>query len=1165
MKPLPFQRINMHLLLFMVVGLLSANAVPVDFRSYFEVPPAEESLMKVLDDFGKKYKVFFSFESSLLEKVKVDFEFRAEEKPSKAIDRLLSQTNLRYEVYNNKYFVIYEKTRDAKKDAKKVLKKFKQIERLQDKGTLSVQPSGAIPSEQLSAVVNAVVELKQEKTITGTVRDADGEPLIGATVLAKGSAVGTATDIDGRFSLSVADEAEILVISYTGYSTQEVALNGRTSLDVVLANDLLTLDEIVVTGYGTQKKSNVTGSIVSVNAEDLAKVQTPTFDAALQGKVPGVYVSSNGGQPGGGVFVRIRGAGTINNSNPLYVIDGVIVSAGNSENSNPLATINPNDIETIDILKDAASTAIYGARAANGVVLITTKRGHSGKPTVSYSAYVGIQKPTGNLPAPLNATQFAENMNEAFRAAGEPIPFSNPGSLGAGTNWIDEVVGDGSITDHQLAISGGSESNQYYVSMNYFNNDGIMLNTFQKRFSFRANTDNQIGKHIKIGNSLAYSRGSQFNNNAGNRTFIHGAFTNLYQGLPTIPLFDDNQEVSSTGYGGPTDINLEFRRNQVSVYELPTRDNSTDRIFGNVYLEVTPIKGLSFKTILATDIQNASNYSFTPIWKEGVISSGGLSTINQNRNSTVFWQWDNVVTYLNSFDKHNFVLTAGVSAQESSFKSLNSTARYETNVFTQIVDGAKELTSGSNLVEESLASIFGRLNYDFDNKYLLTAAIRRDGSSKFGPTNKFGVFPSFTAGWRVSEEDFFRGGFLSDLKIRGGWGQVGSDAIGNFRYLATLSSTFDYAFGNQTGVSSLGAALQDLANPGVKWETATEYNFGADFGFMEGRLTFSAEYFNRTRSDMLLVLQLPGISGLATTVDNIGELRNKGFEFAAGYQKSTGDFRYDFHANLSTFDSEVIDLGGQDEIVAYSYSGSGATVVIRPGEPLGIFLARRTLGLFQTQEEVDAANAIDGEPESPYQQTGTGPGDFKWADLDGDGVVTNADKEVVGSPIPDFTYGFGGTLQYKAVDLNFQFFGVQGNDIFHIARSQLQASGRAYNKSSSVINAWSGPGTSNEIPRPHLQDPNQNIILGDHLVEDGSYLRLRTLQLGYNIPQRTLESVGISSARIYFAGQNVFVLTAFTGNDPEVGLDQNNSAAAGLYQDLYPQVRNWSFGINVGF
>ncbi|NND32010.1 MAG: SusC/RagA family TonB-linked outer membrane protein [Saprospiraceae bacterium] len=1125
----------------------------------------EKSLTKILEEFGKKYEVFFSFEEALLSGVKVDFEFRGDESISQAIDRLLAHTDLQYEAYDNKYFVIYEKTKSSKKGAKKVLRKFKQIEHLQKANGLSVQQVGQTRLDKLHAMVDAVVELKEDQVISGTVKDADGQPLVGATVIALGTSIGTATDIDGSFSLSVPDDTKVLVVSYTGYSTQEVTIEGRTQIDVTLSSDLTTLEEVVVTGYGTQKKTNVTGSIVSVGAEDIARVQTPTFDAALQGKVPGVYVTSNGGQPGGGVFVRIRGAGTINNSNPLYVIDGVIVSAGDSENSNPLATINPNDIETIDILKDAASTAIYGARAANGVVLITTKRGKSGKPQVSYSAYIGIQEPASKLPRPMNAAEFAANMNEAFRAAGEEIPFANPSSLGEGTNWIDEVVSNGSIMDHQLSISGGSENNQYYVSMNYFDNQGIMLNTFQERFSFRANTDNQIGKHIKIGNSLAYSRGSHFNNNAGNRTFIHGAFTNLYQGLPTIPLYEDDEEVSSTGYGGPTDINLEFRRNQVSVYELPTRDNSTDRIFGNVYLEITPIKGLSLKTILSTDIQNFSNYNFEPIWKEGVISSGGLSTINQSRNSSIFWQWDNVLTYANSIDRHNFVLTAGVSAQESKFRSLNSVARYETNVFTEIVDGAKELTSNSNLVEESLASVFGRLNYDFDNKYLLTAAVRRDGSSKFGPTNKFGVFPSFTAGWRISQEDFFPGGFLSDLKIRGGWGQVGSDAIGNFRYLATLSSTFDYAFGNQTGVSSLGAALQDLANPGVKWETATEYSFGADFGFMQGRLTFSAEYFNRTRSDMLLVLQLPGISGLSTTVDNVGELVNKGLEFAVGYRKVDGDFRYDFNANLSTFSSEVIDLGGQDEIVAYTYSGSGATVVIRPGQPLGVFLARRTLGIFQTQEEVDAANALDGEPASPYQQTGTGPGDFKWADLNGDGVVTNADKEVVGSPIPDFTYGFGGTMQYKQLDLNFQFSGVQGNDIFHIARSQLQASGRAYNKSSSVVNAWSGPGTSNDIPRPHLQDPNQNIILGDHLIEDGSYLRLRTLQLGYHIPQTVLEPIGISSARIYLGGQNVFVLTKFTGIDPEVGLDENNSAAAGIYQDLYPQVRNWSFGINVGF
>ena len=1000
--------------------------------------------------------------------------------------------------------------------------------------------------------------------ISGTVTDSeDNTTLVGVNILVQGTTSGTVTDFDGNFNLTVPNSDAILLISYTGYENQEIPVGAQTVFNISLSPSRETLDEVVVVGYGTQKKSNVSGSIVSVGAEELEKVQSPTFDAALQGKVPGVYVTTNGGQPGGGVFVRIRGAGSINNSNPLYVIDGVIVGAGNNENSNPLVTINPNDIETIDILKDAASTAIYGARAANGVVLITTKRGKAGKPRISYNSYVGLQEPVANIPRPMNATEFAENMNRAFTAAGQEAPFPNPASLGEGTNWVDEVLNDGWITDHQLSVTGGGPKNQYYVSFNYFENQGVMIETFQRRYSIRANTDNQITDAIKIGNSLSYSRGSRFDNGAGNRTFIHGTFTNLYQSLPTIPVFD---EKTSTGYGGPTDPRLERRGNLVSAWSLPTRRNPTDRILGNAYLEIAPtqIKGLTFRTSFSADIQNTSSYSFTPSKEEG-LDIVGTSAINQGRFNSLFWLWENTLTYAKSFGKHNFVVTAGTSAQEFEGNNFSSNATYDTDVFTEIVNGATTLTTTSSSSEESLASVFGRLTYDLDNKYLLTAAVRRDGSSKFGPNNKFGVFPSFTAGWRVSQEEFFTPGFLSDLKLRGGWGQVGSDAIGNFRYLATLSTDFDYAFGNQANTSTLGAALQDLANPNVKWETATEYNFGFDAGFLDGRMTFSAEYFNRSRTDMLLVLPLSGVSGLGTTVDNVGEVVNKGLEFALGYRKTKGAIQFDFNANLSTMSSEVVDLGGLDQIVAFNYSGSGATVVIRPGEPLGVFLARRTDGLFQTQAEVDAANGIDGEPDTPYQQLGTAPGDFKWRDLNGDGKVDNNDKEIVGSPIPSFTYGFGGNISYKALDLSFQFFGVFGNDIFNIARSQLEASGRAYNKSSTTVNAWNGPGSSNSIPRPHVGDPNQNILLGDHLIEDGSFLRLRNLQLGYNLPKSVIEPIGISNFRLYLAAQNVFVITSFTGVDPEVGLDQGNSAAAGIYQDLYPQVRTWSVGLNVGF
>ncbi len=1001
--------------------------------------------------------------------------------------------------------------------------------------------------------------------ITGKVTDANGDPLPGVNIIAKGTAIGTQTDFDGLYSLTVPDDVEFLVVSYIGFASQEIAIGGQTTIDIVMQEDATSLEEVVVTGYGTQKKRNVSGSIVSVNAKVLEQTQSPTFDTALQGRVPGVSITTNGGQPGGGVFVRIRGAGSINNGNPLYVIDGIIIPAGNSENSNPLASINPNDIESIDILKDAASSAIYGARAANGVVLITTKKGKIGKPVMKYSTYYGLQTVASKLARPMNAREFAENMNVAFAAAGEPLPFADPSSLGEGTNWLDEGIGTGTITDHQLSISGGTEFNKYYVSLNYFDNQGVMLRTYQDRVSVRINTDNQVLKGVKIGNTLMYSRSSQYNNNAGNRDFIHGVFTELYQAIPTVPVFDDNLETSSTGFGGPTDVNLERQRNRISSTNRPDIDNSIDRILGSIYLEVDFFKGLKFRSTFSADIRRQNDSFFEASYVEGLLNSNGLSTLRQAKSNNDFWQLDNVLTYTNSIKDHNYSVILGTSAQESRFSQLRANAQYSTDVFTQFVPGAETLETNSSLVEESLASIFGRLTYDFKGKYLLTAAVRRDGSSKFGPNNKFGVFPAFTVGWRISDEGFFpNDGFISSLKLRGGWGQVGSDAIGNFRYLARLNSTLDYGFGNQTGVTSLGAALEDLANPNVQWETATEYNFGLDASLMNGRLSFSAEYYNKTNTDILFVLDLPGTSGLQTTVENVGEVLNKGLEFALGFRKSTGDFQYDFNANLTTINNEVIDLAGKDELVAFSYSGSGATVVIREGLPLGSFFTRRSDGLFQTQGEVDAANAL-GDPTAPYQNIATGPGDWKWVDLNGDGIINADDKEITGSPIPDFTYGFGASFKYKKLDLNFQFFGVQGNDILNINRSQLEASGRAYNKSSTVVNAWSGSGTSNTIPRPIKTDPNQNIILADHLVEDGSYMRLKTVQLGYNLPEKVLSAIGLSATRLYISAQNLFVITNFSGGDPEVGLAGNNSAAAGIYNDLYPQVRNFSIGLNVTF
>ena len=1000
----------------------------------------------------------------------------------------------------------------------------------------------------------------QATTISGEVTDQNtGTPLPGVNIVVKGTTNGTISNAAGEFSLSVQASDPVLVFSSIGYVAQEVAVGNQPSINVQMVEDVASLEEVVVIGYGTQKKSNVTGAIASLSGEDLEKVQVASFDQAIQGRAAGVYVTSNSGQPGGGISVRIRGIGSINNSNPLYVVDGVIVGAGNSETSNPLSTLNPNDIESVEVLKDAASAAIYGARAANGVVLITTKRGTTGQPVLSYNGYYGVQVPTTNLPRPMNAREFAENMNQAFTAADQEAPFDDPASLGEGTNWKDVLMGNGSIQDHQLSISGGTANHNYFVSANYFNNDGIMLETFHRRFSFRVNTDNKLSDRWSVGNSLAFSRTSRYDNGSGNRTFIHGAFTNIYQMLPTQPVYNPDGS-----FAGPTDTRLERRRNAASGILLPEREDIRNRLLGNLYVNFEPIAGLTFRTSFSTDLQARNTYFSEPPYKEGLLEDL-FSNVNRTSDDFTFWLWENFVTYQKSIGNHNFSIMAGTSAQSQQYKYLRASAEYESDVFTEVSTSAVVNNSETRFNEESLASVFGRATYNFDERYLLTANVRRDGSSKFGPNNKFGVFPSFSAGWRISEEAFFNSELFNDLKLRGGWGQVGSDAIGNFKYLAALNTGFNYPFGNQSGSASLGAALEELGNPNIQWETSTEWNIGVDVGLLEDRLLFTADYYEKNRTDMLLTLPLAGVSGLKETVDNVGELINKGLELSSTYRKVTGKFTYDLNVNFTTFSNEVVDIDVLNEIVSSTYSGSGAVALIRVGQPLGVFYGLVTEGLFQTDDEVQRANAIDGDESTPYQLVGTAPGDFKYRDLDGDGRITGDDRQIIGSPVPDFTYGINANLRYGAVDMSLQFFGVQGNEVLNLARSIRESSGRSFNKSVTVVNAWNGPGSSNTIPRPVVTDPNQNVRVGTHLVEDGSFLRLRQLQIGYNLPASLLSRIGITKARAFLAGQNLLTITNYSGNDPEIGFDGNNTAANGIDQDLYPQARTYSIGLNVGF
>jgi TonB-linked SusC/RagA family outer membrane protein len=1112
--------------------------------------PSRLRLADLLLRFKSHYKVDILYaDRSVKNQLVLASDVKWDEKLESNLDRILPSAGLEFVQQKAGTFLIIRTPKAGERKSKP------DTDLQPDQAPAEAESSGAaIPARQAG---------QYARTISGVVTDEKREPLPGVSVVVKGTQKGTITGTDGRYTLpDISDQDLILVFSYVGYLHQEMEIGNASTLDVTMQADNKALDEVVVVGYGEQKKSNVTGSIVSVGASDIEKVQSPSFENALQGKVPGVYVTTNGGQPGGGVSVRIRGVGAINNSNPLYIVDGVQMGAGDDENSNPLASINPSDIESIDILKDAASTAIYGTRAANGVVMITTKRGQAGVPRLTASTYYGIQNPTRKVPRPMNAMEYARNMNTAFVAAGQPAPFTNPDALGEGTNWMDEVLKTGKIQEQQISIAGGGAKNKYFLSLSHFRNDGMMLNTWFDRLSVRINTDNHISNKVRIGNSLAVSRTTQRNNGSGNRRFIGGVFTNIYATLPIMPVYDENGN-----FAGPTDSRFERPGNPVFEQTITDIDNESYNIIGNFYGEYEPIKHLVLRTSFSTTINTGSNYAFTPIWETGLLNSSGLSKIEVHSSKGRQWMWENTLTYSRNFGKHNVSAMLGTTALDSRGRAARQTASYNTSAFKEInSQGATALNTETSFGEESLASVFGRFNYDFADKYLLTATVRRDGSSKFGANKKFGVFPAVSGGWRVSEEAFFpKNNFLTDLKLRSGWGQVGSDAIGNFMYLARIVTGSNYAFGNQPGNSTIGAALGDLANPNIQWETVTEYNVAIESGLLNNRLTFSAEYFNRTRTNMLLTQSLPGVSGLKEIVQNSGNLTSKGFEFNAGYRGSAGKLKYSVFGNLTTYNNVVKSLGGSADIFPLDYSGSGGITLIRQGQPLGVFYGLISDGLYQTQEEVNAANAADGNDATPFQNADTAPGDFRYRDLNGDGRIDNNDKTIIGNPTPKFTYGFGGDLAYGNFDLSLQFFGLAGNDIMNLNRTTMEASGRSLNKSVTAVNAWSGPGTSNDIPRPILSDPNLNTRVATHLIENGSYLRLRNVQLGYNIRSEAFKKFKLSGARVYISVQNAFVLTKFSGVDPEVGLDDNKSAAAGIYNDIYPQPRTISAGLKLDF
>ncbi len=1001
----------------------------------------------------------------------------------------------------------------------------------------------------------------QDKTVSGTVSSEDEGPLPGVNVLVKGTTIGTVTDIEGNYRITIPGDGSILVFSSIGYTSEEIEIGNLSTIDLEMVPDIQSLSEVVVVGYGTQERRDLTGSVSSVDASAYENMAITSVEQGLQGRVAGVNIVQQSGQPGAGMQVQIRGIGSIGNSEPLYVIDGVPVVNDNGatgENKfNALNSINPSDIESIEILKDASAAAIYGARAANGVVLITTKRGKSGEARVTLDAYTGMQQPWRLLE--LTDIDGYKQISDALTDnAGLPrvVALQRQEELVNKTDWQKEMFSNAPINNVNLSVSGGSENARFSVSGNYMKQEGILRETDFDRFSLRVNTDFKSGR-FKFGESLAFSR-TQANDLTTNFFAIIHYPTNR-------PIFDPENVGGTTGpnpslYSGNRIIDEQDANNPVGEAELFTDRTTRFRVIGNIYGEYEIIEGLTYRLSLGGDFIYGNRYEYTPPFKFGDRRNQPFATINERNAYSVSPLLENTLNYNKTFGQHNLGVLVGYTRQTYEQRSASAGGRNTVNSVVRVLDGVNQVPNvNGSLNEFALVSYLGRLTYSFNDRYLLTANIRRDGSSRFSPGNKFGVFPSASVGWRVSEEAFMSGAsMVSDLKLRASWGQTGFQEIGNYSFQPALANTINYLF---NGVVATGVAQRNLASSDLRWETSTQTDIGIDIGLFNNQILINADYYVKETEDILVPIPPTPSTGVDNSPTlNAGSVRNEGFEFAATYRKSSGDFQYSVSGNFATLKNEVLDLGGGQPIISGGVNVTRVTRIIE-GEPIGHFYGYVMDGLFQNQSEVDAH----------ADQPNARPGDIRFRDLNGDGEINVDDKAYIGDPIPDLTYGLTLDASYKGFDFNAFFQGVEGIELYYGYRYFAEGMLRPFNFEQRTLGYWDGEGTSNTIPRAVGGDPANNTRESSRFIGDGSFLRMRNLTFGYTVPTTALENAGgfISRARIYATAQNLFTITDYEGYDPEIGSLDNNpdqaSRGRGIDNGQFPQARTYMLGIQVTF
>ncbi|MBL3658701.1 SusC/RagA family TonB-linked outer membrane protein [Fulvivirga sediminis] len=1013
-----------------------------------------------------------------------------------------------------------------------------------------------------------------QSTITGTVMDEEtAQPIPGVNVLIKGTSKGTVTDIDGSFTLEAASD-QILIFSFIGYMSQEVPVGNQTTFNISLGQDVETLDEVVVVGYGVQKKKEVTGAITSVGAEDLESLPINNVGQALQGRTSGLTIAANSGQPGSAATIRVRGITSLNNNDPLWVVDGVVVDNGG------IGYLNQSDIESIEVLKDAASQAIYGARAAAGVVLVTTKKGKKGGLKVNYSGYYGTSAPARKLDL-LNATEYATLRNEASLAAGKGIVYDNPSEFGKGTDWQDAIFNNhAKRQNHEVSLSGGNDVSTFYLSFGYLNQEGIVVSDISEyeRYNIRLNSTHNVAKWLKVGQNLGYSREKSIGLGNTNSEF-GGPLSSAINLDPLTPVVvkDDslmntapytNPGVVRDANGYPYGISSEVGQEMTNpVAYMQTRLGNygwSDNIVGNVFAQAEPIEGLILRSTLGAKLSFWGDESFTPIYFLNSSTNTSQTSFNRGTNRKLDWNLENTVSYSKSINDHKFTVLLGQGAyMDNRSKGVNLT------VFNIPVDNFDDASlnfdvpvrstapGGYENIPHAVSSIFGRVNYSFKEKYLFTATVRRDGSSRFSDKNKYGYFPSGSIGWVTSEEDFWpENDIVNFLKIRGSYGIVGNDNIGDFAYLLTISPGRNYTFGN-SGAYSNGWSPDAPPNRNLKWEETSQANIGFEATVLQD-LTVTFDWYKKVTTGILQYPRIPAYYGtVGNTAKNAADMENMGLELELGYRKQLGEFNLSVNGNVSYLKNKVTYL---NDGVAYLDGGetfqSSSYPITRTavGQPVNSFYGFKTLGIFQNQEEIDNYRNEEGKLIQPNAK----PGDFKWQDRDGNGEINEKDRDFIGSPIPDWSYGLTLSLEYKNFDFMVFGQGVAGNEIFQgLRRLDIIKA----NYQTSALGRWTGEGTSNDYPRLVDEDPNRNFTNpSDFYLEKGDYFRIKTMQLGYSLPSALISKAGMTNARVYIMAENLFTFTKYSGYDPEIG-----GGVMSIDRGVYPQARSFMVGLSVGF